>query len=101
MPTIELMMMDYEGTLGVRPDRVFNLGSAVGRGAPNRPGDVMLIQAMFKVIKNNHGSPYFLDIRTLKDAPLSEPTGRKDHGTMEAINTYQFVCRRILLAADG
>jgi hypothetical protein len=96
MPTIELMRSDYGGTLGVRTNRVFNLDAAVGHGAQNRPGDVMLVQAMLQGMAKAGGNAPFLRARN-----LSHPTGILDHITSQTIWEIQRLYSWLLLAVDG
>ena len=94
MPVIETMKLNYEGNLGVQTERVFNLDAAVGHGAPNRPGDVMLVQAMFQALNLVFGA-YFMNLK------LSEPNGRIDGSTLRAIWAVQSISSMHLLAVDG
>lgn len=99
MPKIEMMLVDYGDF--VSEDRVFNLDASVGRGAPNKPGDVMLVQAMFQAIHKAGAHYYFMGRRTSNDARLSEPTGKADHQTLTAIWNMQTWMASLLLAIDG
>lgn len=93
MATIETMTMVYR-SVGVQLSRVFNLGAAVGRGAPNRPADVMLIQAMFKAIALEFRY-YFMNLK------LPDPNGMIEHDVLKAIWSYQSLNATHLLAVDG
>ena len=60
MPTIEMMLIDFGAKLGVRAERAFNLDAAVGVGAANKTGDVMLVQAMLQGLHKGVAASYAL-----------------------------------------
>ena len=94
MPVIETMNLDFGGELGVRQERVFNVEAAVGAGAPNRIGDVMLIQAMFREMS-------LLFTYEFHYAKVPEVTGRIDKNTIDSIWSVQRAWSMFLLAVDG
>jgi len=101
MPTIEMMLVDYGAKLGVRPERAFNLDAAVGVGAANKVGDVMLVQAMLQGLNKGGARHYFYNRKTLDQTRLPEPHGRMDHETLTAIRNLQMWLASRLLAVDG
>ena len=101
MPTIEMMLVDYGAKLGVRPERAFNLDAAVGVGAANKVGDVVLVQAMLQGLNKGGARHYFYNRKTLDQTRLPEPHGRMDHETLTAIRNLQMWLASRLLAVDG
>jgi hypothetical protein len=101
MPKIEMMLVDYGAELGVRPERVFNLDAAVGVGAANKVGDVMLVQAMLQGLHKGGARYYFYNRKTYDQTHLTEPNGRMDHATLTAIRNLQMWLSSKLLAVDG
>lgn len=76
-----------------------NISDIVGIGARNEINDVMLIQALFKLVGHSQfkARQYFnLDI---KDLP--EPTGDFNVKTIRAISAFQAKMQHRLLNADG
>lgn len=94
MPVIETMLLDFGGELGVSSQRVFNVDAAVGQGAPNRRGDVMLVQAMLKEMS-------LLFTYEFHYATVPEVTGRIDRKIIGSILSLQRTWSMFLLSVDG
>jgi hypothetical protein len=76
-----------------------NISDVVGVGEANERNDVMLIQALFKLVGY---SPYYAKLYFGMDkAELPEPTGDLDDKTVKAIWSFQKKTARRLLNIDG
>jgi len=94
MPTIETMTVDYQKNLGIGSHKVFNVEAAVGVGAPNKIGDVLLVQAMMKEISRVHTAEFY-------KVPVAEVTGKINSITIQSIWGLQRSWSMFLMGVDG
>ena len=85
--------------LGSMKDLHANVSEIVGIGEKNERNDVMMIQALFKLVGYNdfHAKKYF----NLKADDLPEPSGIFDEKSIRALWAFQRINQGRLLNADG
>lgn len=86
-------------TLDDLKDRHANISDIVGVGEKNERNDVMLIQALFKLVGHNEREAKRFFGEAAKDLP--EPTGDFDEKTIRAIWAFQKKMSYRLLNIDG
>lgn len=72
MPEV-IMINDFE---------YLNVSHTVGRGGVNHPDDVIVVQAMLKLIRDNH-------LKGIRVADRPAPTGTLTKDTLKLIRTFQ------------
>ena len=93
--------MAKKGRINIRGSvfETVNLDYPVGRGGDNRHDDVMLVQAMFRLIGHSPGSA--ANLLGLSFSELPKITGNCDVLTQRAILAFQRKNSRHLVNADG
>jgi len=91
MAKIEPIILDGKERMG------FNIHESVGTGGRNKTGDVIIIQAMLNYIEaglGRHDGPIF------SSPPAPELTGAMDSATKSAIDMFQLINGKHLVAVD-
>ncbi len=78
-----------------------NVFGTVGIGGANNPGDVMVIQAMFRYLVELRGAPIGKFESDLYEKLTLEPTGQISRKTNDAILAYQYYYSHSILNVDG
>lgn len=97
MATIEVVTLGMNGGSAVQTNHV-NISGIVGLGQRNDINDVMLIQALFKLISLD------ISIRNklgFQPDDFPEPTGVFDKKTIQVIRKFELKMRNGLLNVDG
>jgi hypothetical protein len=95
MPRRDLIKINGEGNYGL------NVFDTVGISGANNPGDVMVVQAMFRYLAELWRKHSYDWKMPLRDDLFLEPNGQVGKKTYKAILAYQRFNRYELLSADG
>lgn len=78
-----------------------NVFDTVGIGGQNNPGDLMIVQAMFRYLYELWHRPEYLPLASLKKYFLLEPNGLIGSKTIDAILKFQRFYSWKLISVDG
>lgn len=95
MPRRDLISINQNTHYGL------NVFDTVGSGATNNPGDVMIIQAMFRYLYELWARKEYSALAVLRKHLLLEPNGLIGSKTINAIFNFQRFYSWKLISADG